>query len=124
MVKDDPTPPQLTGLMLHDLGGEMATLIGEGHRPTYTKDGVRGIAHRLGIEITFEAMHVREFTPPDNRGEIDEQADRFLNYLDDIRKHSSYDEYARRAEQIRKRAYRTGIQRPSQLILAGKMTCS
>ncbi len=120
MIKDDPTPPQLTGLMLHDLGGEISSLISAGHRPIYSREGVRGVAHRLGIDITFEALHAREFTPPDNRTLIDEQADHFLKHLDDIRNHSSYEEYARRAEQVRKRAYRTGVQRPSQLILAGK----
>ena len=124
IVRDDPTPPQLTGLTLHDLGGEMATLVGEAHRPTYTRDGVRAIAHRLGLDITFEEIHLREFIPPDDREKIDDLADRFLNHLADIQNHASYEDFARRAEKARIRAYRTGIQHPVQLILAGKMNVS
>jgi ubiquinone/menaquinone biosynthesis C-methylase UbiE len=117
-IRDNPTPPQMSLMAMHDLGGDIARLAGISHRAFYDKSEVLAIIDSLGLDN----LRTAEYTAPEittDPVEINRQADNFFSSLSAIAGNPSYTHHTNEAVVARLRAVRTGIQRPAQLIVLG-----
>jgi len=118
MISDGQDAAQQTHTMLHHLGGEIDTLLGEYHGKTMTRDELAAVFSTL--PLTDVRMFCDYETDPILR---DKLAAKVAKLGDKVRKTSRLPQYGRLQEaafQVQEKFKRDGIARCTQFVMLGK----
>ena len=118
MYCDGQTPPRTTHVALHHLEGLIDTCRGQCHQPTWTRDRIVEMFKTLDLTDVHIFDDVE--TDPDLRRKLEEKAVRVAAEVEELRGQGIYEEISRRHELVRELFSRHGIERCTQLVLAGR----
>lgn len=118
MYRDNQTPARETHVMLHQLAGEIDSLLGEYHGETFTRKALVELFETLGLQET-NVFDDYETAP----GLIEEQVKKVQGITKKAEKtkgYPQYEEFMRRAKEIQAKYEQDSIDRCTQLIMMGR----
>jgi len=109
MHRDNPTPPQLTHVLMHDWWGEVNTRQGQFHRPSFTRAEIQGILGRLalpGMEVLDLPGDKRD---PKDKKTLDFLCERNLELAESMKEEEDYGDFKTKALELNRRAREYGF---------------
>lgn len=121
LVCDNQNEAQLSHVMYHHFSAEIDQRLGIYHRHTYTKKEVLDIIEEQGISVEY----LYEYNEPKqnvmSEQDIDLLSQACRNHIERTIEFDDHIEYKKTGEEIIERLNRVGIQRPTQMVVLGKV---
>lgn len=121
LISDNPNNAQMSHVMFHHFSAEIDQKFGIYHHHTYTKQEVLNLIEDHGIEI--ESLY--EYNEP--KENVMSEQDIYLvtqacrKHIERTKEFINHIEYEKRGEEIIEHLNRMGIQRPTQIMIVGKV---
>jgi len=121
MFRDRQTETQLTHVLMHDFWGEVNTLRGECHRPSYTRDEIARLVEAVGLDgmEKFETSDLSS-DPKDPEG-IEFLARRNRELLEPLQDHPEFARLDARRAELEDRARKVGFHSATRLWAIGRV---
>lgn len=126
MFSDNQSEKQMSHIHIHHLHGELDTLLGICHRPTYTKNEIIQIAEREGLklEVLVEYNTHEEQLEGENLEEeikiIEASIESAEKKLEALKEHGRYNEIADRIKELKESLCKTGFFGATELLIIGR----
>lgn len=118
---DNLNEAQISHMMYHHFSAEIDQRLGIYHRHTYTKKEVLDIIEdqRISIEYLYEYNEPKQNVM--SKQDIDLVTQACREHMERTKEFDDHNEYKYRGEQIIERLNRVGIQRPTQIVILGRV---
>lgn len=127
MVSNDQSEKQMSHVHIHHLHGEIDTLLGICHRPTYTRDEILQIAEGEGLklEVLVEYNTHDEQLVNENLEEeikmLEASLESAEKKLESLKWHERYSILTKRIRELKESLYRIGIFGATELLILGRI---
>jgi len=118
MFNDNQSEAQKTHVLLHHLGGEIDTLLGEYHGKTLKKQEIVDIVKEAGVNVedVFEDYE----TDPEMAKKLATKIEKLDKKVEKTKGYQQYEEFRRRAQEVKESFNKSGIERCTQLVVIGR----
>lgn len=118
MFSDNQSDAQKTHVLLHHLGGEIDTLLGEYHGKTLKKQEIVDVVKEAGIDVedVFEDYE----TDPELAKKLEAKIGKLDKKVEKTKEYEKYKDFKRRAQEVKESFNKSGIERCTQLVVVGR----
>ncbi|MGF7057364.1 class I SAM-dependent methyltransferase [Brassicibacter mesophilus] len=118
MFNDNQSDAQNTHVLLHHLGGEIDTLLGEYHGKTLKKQEIVDIVKEAGINV--EDIFEDYETDPELAKKLATKIEKLDKKVEKTKEYDQYEEFKRRTREVKESFNKSGIERCTQLVVMGR----
>ena len=118
MFNDNQSDAQKTHVLLHHLGGEIDTLLGEYHGKTLKNQEIVDIVKEAGINVE-DVFEDYETDPKLAKG-LAAKIEKLDKKVEKTKEYEQYENFKRRAQEVKESFNKSGIERCTQLVVIGR----
>ncbi len=118
MFNDNQSEAQKTHVLLHHLGGDIDTLLGEYHGKTFIKQEIVDIVKNAGIQV--EDIFEDYETDPELARKLAAKIEKLDKKVEKTKDTTQYEGFKRRAQEVKESFNKSGIERCTQLLVLGR----